>query len=1126
MKTISEEDNLSESAHSILDEQANKLFDLCNVRNSEYVFREDLQHLNDFIPNLASADAEKLFFHTENSQKLNKLDRIGFVEAIKPFLLRANHTQNLPKKQRKHVRDIPKNMFKTISLDNDDSKQKLPVDLQRKPKLSISLDDNLGDANFINSKNPKSISKPTENKPEMYNYVNLDDFDNPAIISPFYEKAFHFDDDHKKKSAIRSKTEDEEIERRNHHEVEEVLRRSKSDLLVDDVKKPQRPSDFGPILVFDHPVPEDIRSPDRIFKIVFVGDSAVGKTCFLHRFCHNRFKPLFNATIGVDFTIKSIKLRDRLVAVQLWDTAGQERFRSITKQYFRKADSVVLMYDVTSEQSFLNVRNWIESVRMGVDDGCVMCLVGNKVDLASNDLARKVSYSDGKRIAQEFDMLFFETSAYTGLGINDCMRAVAIRLQQREDEQLEEALKLEMIVQNARKTLGLFVTTAELPHLTPEQSGDPSFGYDCNFDLACRWSSTGNTPNHWLHAKGEPEALIWLAATGTMTAPRQPFTLIELRGQPSDSLTSDVISCQNDNGILSFTYWTIGNADLEICLLDEFKKRFNCTGMLQSHVQPKTVSLNIPSSPHPFYISLIPNMETGVLVLDDIQYHATFCSIPKSRPDQSLIPWTMPTQPVVTSTTSVFPVFTTKIEPTFPTVPPTTSAQPSTTASATPAVITNPKTEPPFDLYIVGNRTQPLFDRRRGKLVDDVNLLLCDFGGEFECLWGPETGKWAIIEKGAIPSMESDQKTGPVYPAALIIQGTALLTSDPIRCQTGSGSLFFRYWSNGNILLQACALGYQEDSTNYQCAEEIGHHNLANGTLAIFNFNESITEPFTLNIVPMWEKNAQNMYLIVDEIAYMGNCSTQTSSPPPLILPEVLQTKIPTIRPSALSRFVTPSPLPEPSVMPPQTLSTALTTKATTPRYEFLTTTAIPFDYCTILNCDFNENACNYLNHGLTKVPWTLRNKGYGFPLSKATDIRPTASNKQFVSTLLGPGDFAILESPVFNVTQGVNVLLFQYYRPTHATTIRLCLGTTTTKPLRTVASFTQCPPILRSLTTKTAYKWNNVHISIPPGTTHFYLVAHNLDKSSEKSAIALDNIRVAICDPQAFDSESNLKKI
>lgn len=188
------------------------------------------------------------------------------------------------------------------------------------------------------------------------------------------------------------------------------------------------------------------------------------------------------------------------------------------------------------------------------------------------------------------------------------------------------------------------------------------------------------------------------------------------------------------------------------------------------------------------------------------------------------------------------------------------------------------------------------------------------------------------------------------------------------------------------------------------------------------------------------------------------------------------------------------------------------------------------------------ENACHYLNHGLTKVPWTLRNKGYGFPLSRNTDLRPSEcscpradcsapTNGQFVSSILGPGDFAILESPRFNITQGINVLLFQYYRPTHASTIRLCLGTRYTKPLRTISSFMQCPPILRSLTSKNAFKWNSVHIQLPSGTTHvrarepgtepsfqFYLVAHNTDRSTEKAALAIDNIRVAICDPRSFD--------
>ncbi|ETN86759.1 Ras family protein [Necator americanus] len=192
----------------------------------------------------------------------------------------------------------------------------------------------------------------------------------------------------------------------------------------------------------------DITTPDRIFKVVFVGDSAVGKTCFLHRyvnkFCYNRFKPLFNATIGVDFTVKTIKVGSRVVALQLWDTAGQERFRSITKQYFRKADGVLLLFDVTSEQSFLNVRNWIESVRAGVDETTVMALVGNKVDLFGSDSTRNSVYRAGKKLAEEFGMPFYETSAYTGYGIDHCMKTIAERLQKREEQHLQDALKLEM----------------------------------------------------------------------------------------------------------------------------------------------------------------------------------------------------------------------------------------------------------------------------------------------------------------------------------------------------------------------------------------------------------------------------------------------------------------------------------------------------------------------------------------------------------------------------------------------------------------------------------------------------------------------------------------------------------
>ncbi|KAK5968897.1 Ras family protein, partial [Trichostrongylus colubriformis] len=100
-------------------------------------------------------------------------------------------------------------------------------------------------------------------------------------------------------------------------------------------------------------------------------------------------------------------------------------FRSITKQYFRKADGVLLLFDVTSEQSFLNVRNWIESVRNGVEASTVLALVGNKVDLFGSDSSRNAVYRAGKKLADEFEMPFFETSAYTGYGVDYCMKSIA-----------------------------------------------------------------------------------------------------------------------------------------------------------------------------------------------------------------------------------------------------------------------------------------------------------------------------------------------------------------------------------------------------------------------------------------------------------------------------------------------------------------------------------------------------------------------------------------------------------------------------------------------------------------------------------------------------------------------------
>jgi len=173
-------------------------------------------------------------------------------------------------------------------------------------------------------------------------------------------------------------------------------------------------------------------SPNRLYKIVFVGDSGVGKSSLIHRFCFNQFKTNFSATIGVDFQVKTVKVFQEWVALQLWDTAGQERFRSITKQYFRKADGVIIMFDLCSETSFKNVRNWMNSVEDSAEPECSVMLLGNKVDLAQDDM-RKVTTEVGQKLAQDFSCSYAEVSAKSAQGVNEAMIKMARLLADKED---------------------------------------------------------------------------------------------------------------------------------------------------------------------------------------------------------------------------------------------------------------------------------------------------------------------------------------------------------------------------------------------------------------------------------------------------------------------------------------------------------------------------------------------------------------------------------------------------------------------------------------------------------------------------------------------------------------------
>ncbi|XP_049329270.1 EF-hand calcium-binding domain-containing protein 4B [Astyanax mexicanus] len=182
-----------------------------------------------------------------------------------------------------------------------------------------------------------------------------------------------------------------------------------------------------------------VATPERLFKVILVGNSSVGKTAFLRRFCDGHFHATTTATVGIDYSVRTLNLGNSHVALQLWDTAGQERYRSITKQFFRKADGVVVLYDVTMQSSFRSVHPWLVSIQEAVGDPIPIMLLGNKSDMES---IRQVPTKEAKRLAEETNLMFYECSAYTGYNVLEAMLHLARVLREQEDRVWENTVRL------------------------------------------------------------------------------------------------------------------------------------------------------------------------------------------------------------------------------------------------------------------------------------------------------------------------------------------------------------------------------------------------------------------------------------------------------------------------------------------------------------------------------------------------------------------------------------------------------------------------------------------------------------------------------------------------------------
>ena len=167
---------------------------------------------------------------------------------------------------------------------------------------------------------------------------------------------------------------------------------------------------------------------DYFFKILLIGDSGVGKSCLLLRFADDSWTETHISTIGVDFKIKTLEIDGKTVKLQIWDTAGQERFRTITSSYYRGAQGIILVYDITDSESFNNVKQWMGEIDRYACENVNKLLVGNKCDLESE---RKVKGDVAKQFADGFEIPWIETSAKNAHNVQQCFVQMATAIKNR-----------------------------------------------------------------------------------------------------------------------------------------------------------------------------------------------------------------------------------------------------------------------------------------------------------------------------------------------------------------------------------------------------------------------------------------------------------------------------------------------------------------------------------------------------------------------------------------------------------------------------------------------------------------------------------------------------------------------
>ncbi|CAN9511886.1 unnamed protein product [Ophioblennius macclurei] len=163
----------------------------------------------------------------------------------------------------------------------------------------------------------------------------------------------------------------------------------------------------------------------RELKVCLLGDTGVGKSSIVWRFVEDSFDPNINPTIGASFMTKTVQYQNELHKFLIWDTAGQERFRALAPMYYRGSAAAIIVYDITKEDSFQTLKNWVKELRQHGPPNIVVAIAGNKCDLSD---AREVPEKDAKDYADSIHAIFVETSAKNAININEVFIEISKRI--------------------------------------------------------------------------------------------------------------------------------------------------------------------------------------------------------------------------------------------------------------------------------------------------------------------------------------------------------------------------------------------------------------------------------------------------------------------------------------------------------------------------------------------------------------------------------------------------------------------------------------------------------------------------------------------------------------------------